>query len=87
MGHQQGFRQLIHIENVFIFYRVAWAFAAVKREYTARKYEAMYKELEDKGNVLKEKQENNANLQNSKADAEQALKDFFGQFIEYEDRH
>ena len=69
VGHQQGFRQLIHIENVFIFYRVAWAFAAVKREFTAKKYEAMYKELSDKGNVLKEKEENNANLQNTKSDA------------------
>lgn len=34
---------MIHIENVFIFYRLSYAFAAIKRKYTAEKYKAMYK--------------------------------------------
>ena len=46
-GHRIGFSIMIHIENVFIFYRMAYAFAAVKRKFTAEKYKAMHKQLED----------------------------------------
>ena len=42
-GHHQGFARMIHIENVFIFYRLSVAFAAIKRQYTAEKYKAMLK--------------------------------------------
>jgi len=34
-GHHQGFSRLIHVENVFYFYRLTYAFAAIKRVYTA----------------------------------------------------
>jgi len=53
MAHHRGFSMMIHIENVFIFYRMAYAFAAIKRVYTAKKYKAMYKFLEEQGDVLK----------------------------------
>ena len=56
VGHHQGFSRLIHVENVFIFYHQAYAFAAIKRVYTAEKYKAMHKYLEDQGSVLQEKQ-------------------------------
>ena len=45
MAHHQGFARLIHIENVFYFYRQTFAFAAIKRVYTAEKYKAMHKYL------------------------------------------
>jgi cell division protein FtsB len=55
-GHQLGFSIMIHIENVFIFYRLTCGFAAIKRKYTAEKYKAMYKELEDDSNLLKSRE-------------------------------
>lgn len=58
---------MIHIENVFIFYRLTYAFAAIKRKYTAEKYKVMHKFLEDQGNVLKARDENMINLQNNRA--------------------
>ena len=42
-GHHLGFSIMIHIENVFIFYRMTYAFAAIKRKYTVEKYKAMHK--------------------------------------------
>jgi hypothetical protein len=33
-GHHQGFATMIHVENVFIFYRLANGLAAIKRKYT-----------------------------------------------------
>jgi hypothetical protein len=83
MGHHQGFARMIHIENVFIFYRLTFAFAAIKRVYTVEKYKAMHKYLEDQGNVLKERQENSANLTNARKDCEKSLLDFFGKFVTY----
>ena len=65
-GHFQGFARLIHIENVFIFYRLAYSFAAVKRVYTAEKYKAMHKMLEDQGSILKEREENKQNMINTR---------------------
>lgn len=81
LGHHQGFARLIHIENVFLFYRQAYAFAAIKRVYTAEKYTAMHRYLEDQGNVLKERQENLANTQNTRKGCEQDLLNFFGKFV------
>lgn len=51
-GHHNGFAIMIHIQNVFIFYRLANGLAAIKRKYTEEKYKAMHKMLEEEGNVL-----------------------------------
>ena len=68
-GHRLGFSIMIHIENVFIFYRMSYAFAAIKRKFTVEKYKAMHKELEDEGNILKSREENMINMQNARAGA------------------
>ena len=56
VGHFKGFARLCHAENIFYFYRLVYAFAAIKRVYTAEKYKALEKELEDQGSVLNERQ-------------------------------
>lgn len=84
VGHHQGFARLIHVENVFIFYRMAYAFAAIKRVFTAEKYKAMHQYLEDRGGILKERQENMANTQNVREGCQKSLLDFFGKFVTYE---
>jgi hypothetical protein len=55
-GHHQGFARMIHIENVFIFYHLSYALAAIKRKYTSEKYKSMLKELEESGNLLKQRE-------------------------------
>ena len=43
MAHNQGFKRLQHVDNIYYFYRLTYAFAAIKRVYTAEKYIAMHK--------------------------------------------
>ena len=56
MAHFKGFKRLTHVDSIFYFYRLTYAFAAVKRVYTAEKYKAMEKELEDQGTLLNDRQ-------------------------------
>ena len=64
MAHNRGFKRLQHVDNIYYFYRLAYAFAAIKRTYTAEKYIAMHKQLEDQGSLLTESQENLKDTEN-----------------------
>ena len=66
MAHFKGFKRLIHVDSIFYFYRLTYAFAAIKRVYTAEKYKAMEKQLEDQGTLLNDRQENKKNIENAR---------------------